>query len=66
VADGGHGWSDAIIVSQEGREIILPAGAFVAGMAVDVRSEQGLWRLRLESLLDSGPDFERVEFARIS
>ena len=66
VADGGHGWSDAIIVSQEGRELILPAGAFVAGMEVDVRSEQGLWRLRLESLLDSGPDFERIEFARIS
>jgi len=44
----------------------LPADAFVAGMEVDVRSEQGLWRLRLESLLDSGPDFERIEFARIS
>lgn len=66
VADGGHGWSDAIIVSHDGKEIVLPAGAFVAGMEVDVRSEEGLWRVRLESLLDRGPDFDRIEFTRIS
>ena len=66
VADGGHGWSDAIIVCREGKELILPAGAFVAGAEVDVRTEDGLWRVRLESLLDSGPDFERIEFTHIS
>lgn len=66
VADGGHGWSDAIIVRHDARELILPAGAFVAGMELDVRSEEGLWRVRLESLLDSGPDFERIEFTRLS
>lgn len=64
VADAGHGWSDAIIVSHDGKEIILPAGAFVAGIEVDVRSEEGLWRVRLESLLDRGPDFDRIEFTR--
>ncbi len=67
VADvGGHGWSDAIIVSEQGREVILPAGTFVAGIEIDIRSEAGLWRLRLESLLDRGPDYDRIEFTRIS
>lgn len=63
---GGHGWSDAIIVSETGREVILPAGSFVAGIEVDVRTESGIWRLRLESLLDRGPDYDRIEFTRIS
>ncbi|MDP3514631.1 MAG: hypothetical protein Q8S20_17965 [Sulfuritalea sp.] len=63
---GGHGWSDAIIVSQEGKELILPAGAYVDQIEVDVRSEVGRWRLRLESLLDRGPDYDRIEFTRIS
>lgn len=66
LADGGHGWSDAIIVSQESREVILQAGSFVAGMEIEVRSEEGLWRLRLESLLDRGSDYDRIEFTRIS
>lgn len=63
---GGHGWSDAIIVSEKGGELILPAGSFVDDIEIDVRSESGLWRLRLESLLDRGPDYDRIEFARIS
>jgi hypothetical protein len=62
---GGHGWSDAIIVDEAGRELILPAGAFDADIKVDIRSEAGLWRLRLESLLDRGPDYDRIEFTRI-
>lgn len=67
VADGGgHGWSDAIIVGETVREVILPAGSFVADIEVDVRTETGLWRLRLESLLDRGPDYDRIEFTRIS
>lgn len=66
-ATGRDGWSeDAIIVSREGREIVLQAGSFVPGMEVDVRCEEGLWRVRLETLLDHGPDFERIEFTRIS
>lgn len=64
VTEGGHGWLDAIIVSRQGRELILPAGAFVAGIEIDVRSEEGPWRVRLESLLDHGADFERIEFTR--
>jgi hypothetical protein len=67
VADGGgHGWSDAIIVSKEGNELILPAGTFIEGVDIDIRSELGLWRLRLKSLFDRGPDYDRIEFSRIS
>ncbi len=66
LADGGHGWSDAIIVSGDGREVILQAGSFVAGMDIDVRSEDGASRVRMESLLDRGPDYDRIHFTRIS
>ena len=65
VTEGGHGWLDAIILSEEGKELILPAGAFVAGMEIDVRSELGRWRVRLETLVDHGLDFDRIEIARI-
>lgn len=63
---GGHGWSDAIIVSLEGRELILPVGAFVAGLEIELRSEFGFWRVQLDNLLDRGPDYDRIEFTRIS
>jgi hypothetical protein len=63
---GGHGWTDAIIVSEKGGELILPAGTFIDDIEVEVRTETGLWRLRLESLLDRGPDYDRIEFSRIS
>jgi hypothetical protein len=66
LADGGHGWSDAIVVSHDDRELILQAGSFVSGMEVDVRSEDGNWRVRLDSLLDHGTDFDRIAFTRIS
>jgi hypothetical protein len=67
VADGGgHGWLDAIIVSLDGLELVLPAGTCVPGLEVDLRSEFGRWRVRLESLLDRGPDYDRIEFSRIS
>jgi hypothetical protein len=67
VADGGgHGWLDAIIVSLDGRELILPGETFSPGLEVDLRSEFGRWRVRLESLLDRGPDYDRIEFTRIS
>lgn len=66
IVEGAYGWIDAIIVSREGKELMLPAGTFVAGLEVDIRSEDGPWRVRLESLLDSGPDYDRIEFTRLS
>jgi hypothetical protein len=63
---GGHGWSDAIIVSLDGQELVLPAGAFFSGLEVDLRSEFGRWRVRLDVLLDHGPDYDRIKFSRIS
>ena len=65
VTEAGDGWLDAVIVSQEGKELILPAGAFVAGMEIDVRSHEGHWRVRLDSLLEHGQDFERIKITRI-
>lgn len=67
VADGGgHGWSDAIIVDPAGREIVLLRGTFVEGLEVGLRSEIGPWTIRLKALLDRGPDYDRIEFDRIS
>lgn len=66
VDGGGHGWLDAIIVSLDGRELVLPAGTCFPGLEVDLRSEFGRWRVRLESLLGRGPDYDRIEFTRIS
>lgn len=67
IADGGgHGWLDAIIVSLEGHELLLPAGTCIPELEVDLRGEFGRWRVRLESLLDRGPDYDRIEFKRIS
>lgn len=67
VADGGgHGWSDAIIVSLDGQELVLPAGTFFENLEIDLRSEFGQWKLRMEALLDRGPDYDRIRFSRIS
>lgn len=66
VDGGGDGWYDAIIVSLDGNQIVLPAGTFVDRMQVDVRSEVGRWRVRLDTLLDHGADYDRMEFTRIS
>ena len=65
VDGGGDGWYDAIIVSLETSQLILPAGTFVERMEVDVRSEAGRWRVRLATLVDHGTDYDRIEFTRI-
>lgn len=67
VADGGgHGWSDAIVVSLDGQELVLPAGTYFEHLEIELRSEFGQWKLRLEALLDRGPDYDRIRFSRIS
>lgn len=60
------GWSDAIIVSLDGQELVLPAGAYFENLEIDLRSEFGQWKLRLEALLHRGPDYDRIRFSRIS
>lgn len=67
VADGGgHGWSDAILVTLDGRELVLPTGTFFEGLVVEVRSEYGQWKLRFDALADRGPDYDRIVYSRIS
>lgn len=65
-ADAGNGWCDAILTGHADNEILLPAHCFSPGLEVDARSEEGLWRLRLESLRDRGPDYDRIEYIRLS
>ena len=66
-ADAGHdGWSDAIIVSLETSEVILPSGLFAAGLEVELRSQAGFWRVQFKSLLNRGDDYDHVEFFRVA
>ena len=53
-------------VDPAGREIVLLRGTFVEGLEVGLRSEIGPWTIRLKALLDRGPDYDRIEFDRIS
>ena len=39
---------------------------FFDGLEIDVRSGNGVRRLRFETLLDRGPDYDRIRFLRIS
>lgn len=60
--DDGQGWLDAILVSDGGDELVLPAGAYSDGLKLDLRSELGLQPIRLSSLIERGSDFDRVRF----
>jgi hypothetical protein len=62
----GNPWGDAILMSFEATQIMLPPGSFAGGRELDVRSHEGLWRVRLSALIEQGADFELVEFQRIS
>jgi hypothetical protein len=66
IAGAAYEWYDAILASHDSNQIMLAAGAFGAGLEIVVRSHCGLWHLRLESLLDRGTDYDRIEFTRLS
>ena len=65
-ADSGNLWGDAIVLAHDVAQIILPVESFVAGREFDVRSHEGLWQIRLSSLIERGVDFDHIEFQRIS
>ncbi|MBK8119947.1 MAG: hypothetical protein IPK39_12830 [Sulfuritalea sp.] len=65
VTEAGDGWLDAVIVSQEGKGP-HPAGRRVCRWHGDRRAQpRGHWRVRLDSLLEHGQDFERIKITRI-
>lgn len=65
-AGDGNLWGDAILVKKDVPQIILPAEHFVAQREFDVRSHEGLWRIRLVKLIERGVDFDHIEFERVS
>jgi hypothetical protein len=51
----------ALATTNAEQSLVLPAGWFRPGIVIEVYSDKA-WRARLKKLLDSGPDFERVNF----
>lgn len=63
---GGEGWLDAILVSHDGNELILPKGAFSADLDIRVRIGEVTLQVRLAQLVERGDDFDRVRYAAIA
>jgi hypothetical protein len=62
---GGDGYLDAILVSDDGLELILPHGAFAADLAIRVRTGETTRQVKLTQLVERGDDFDRVRFVTI-
>jgi hypothetical protein len=43
------------------QSLVIPQGWYHAGRIIDLYTDNA-WRVKLLSLLDDGPDFERVSF----
>ena len=63
--NAGHGYLDAILVSHDGPELILPRGAFAADLPIRVRAGETVLQVKLTQLVERGDDFDRVRFAAI-
>lgn len=63
--DGGRGELDALIVAADQRQVLLPLDAFIGGLEVELRSDEGVLRVRLVKLLERGPDYDYIEFETI-
>jgi hypothetical protein len=61
----GEGYLDAILVSRDGNELILPRGAFAADLAIRIRIGEIALQVALTELVERGEDFDRVRFAAI-
>ena len=57
------GWSNIIFLTREGHELLMPHGSFSSGKLVSVTQGNRNWHIRLESLLDRGPDYDRARFS---
>lgn len=57
----GHGYVDAILVSLDGDQLVLPRGFFMADLALELRGGDRR-QVRLTELIERGPDFELVRF----
>jgi len=44
------------------QSLVLPQGWFRSGRIVELFTDKGAWQVRMQHVLDDGPDFERVSF----
>lgn len=61
----GDGMLDAILVSHDGSELILPKGAFAADLDIRIRVGDENRQVRLAQLIERGDDFDRVRYTTI-
>lgn len=66
VADaGGHGYADAILIADDGDELIMPRDMFAAELDCAIKTANGRRTIRLIELLDRGDDYDRIRFTPI-
>lgn len=63
IGEGGQGQLDAILISGDGNKLVLPNGAFVADLELELTSGDSRRRIRLTELTERNEDFELVRFA---
>ncbi len=60
------GWSNVIFLKKTGHDVLLPPGSFANGKLVRVTQDKRSWQIRLETLLDRGPDYDRARFSSVA
>ena len=60
------GWSNVIFLKKTGHDVLLPPGSFASGKLVRVTQDKRSWQIRLETLLDRGPDYDRARFSSVA
>lgn len=63
IEEAGHGYLDAILVTSDSNQIVLPVGAFVADIRLVMRSGDSRRTIQLTELVERGEDFDVVRFA---
>lgn len=62
IEGSGLGYLDALVLSPDGNQVVLPVGAFRPGLVILLRVGGGERRVVLAELRERGADFERVLF----
>lgn len=65
IEEAGHGFLDAILVSGDSNQLVLPRGAFVPQLRLNLRSGDVRRQVCLTELMEAGSDFELVRFVAV-
>lgn len=65
IEEAGHGYVDAILVSSDSHQLVLPRGAFVAQLRLHLRCGDVHRQVCLAELVEAGSDFELVRFVAV-